>query len=99
MPIIAPSNSPEVSAAELRMAEEMPFEWEMDTWYRMKLMVVSGPEKAVVRGKVWPRDEPEPEAWTMTAEDPLPIQGGSPGLVSYTPVDAYYDNIQVTVNE
>jgi outer membrane protein assembly factor BamB len=86
-------------AAELRMAEEMPFEWEMDTWYRMKLMVVSGPEKAVVRGKVWPRDEPEPEAWTTTAEDPLPIQGGSPGLVSYTPVDAYYDNIQVMVNE
>jgi hypothetical protein len=81
------------------MAEEMPFEWEMDTWYRMKLMVDSGPGKAVVRGKVWPRDEAEPEAWTITAEDPLPIQGGSPGLVSYTPVDAYFDNIHVTVNE
>jgi hypothetical protein len=86
-------------AAELRMAEEMPFEWETDTWYRMKLMVENGPEKAVIRGKVWPRDEPEPAAWTMTAEDPLPIQGGSPGLVAYTPVDAFYDNLLVMVNE
>jgi outer membrane protein assembly factor BamB len=84
--------------SELRMARETPFSWEMDRWYRMKLRVETGPDAAIIRGKVWPRGEPEPEDWTLTAQDPHPIAGGSPGLVAYTPVDAYYDNIQVTPN-
>jgi outer membrane protein assembly factor BamB len=85
-------------AAELRMAEEVPFPWETDTWYTMKLRVDQEPDKTVVRGKVWKRDEPEPEAWTITVEDPYPIQNGSPGLVGYSPAPIHWDNLSVTVN-
>jgi hypothetical protein len=85
--------------AELRMMQEMPFEWQMDTWYRMKLRVERGADKALVKVKVWKRGTKEPADWTLTAEDPHPIAAGSPGLVSYAPVNAYWDNIQVTVNE
>ncbi len=52
-----------------------------------------------MRGKAWKAADPEPEAWTIAVEDPLPIAGGSPGLVGYAPAPVYYDNVKVTVNE
>lgn len=85
-------------AAELRMAKDMKFEWEMEKWYRLKLRVDVDENKALIRGKVWPRDQEEPEAWTITVEDPHPIAGGSPGLVAYSPSPLYYDNLKVTEN-
>ncbi len=83
----------------LRMAQETEFPWEAGTWYTLKMRVDSGGDKAVIRGKVWPRGQPEPEAWTITVEDPLPIRSGSPGLVAYSPVDVHFDNLKVTVNQ
>jgi len=85
--------------AEERIASEVPFEWEMDRWYHLKLRVDVEDQRARVRGKVWPKGDREPEAWTITVEDPFPIRGGSPGLIGYSPADAYYDNIKVTVND
>jgi hypothetical protein len=76
--------------SELRMARDIDYPWETGRWYRMKLRVDADEERATIRGKVWPRDEQEPEAWTLTVEDPLPIAGGSPGLVGYSPTDLYY---------
>jgi hypothetical protein len=83
----------------LRMAKETEFPWEAGTWYTMKLRVENGADKAVIRGKVWPRSQPEPAAWTIVVEDPLPISSGSPGLVAYSPVDVHFDNLKVTVNQ
>jgi outer membrane protein assembly factor BamB len=85
-------------SADLRMAQETPFTWEMDTWYVMKLRVEAGGEQALVRGKIWKRGEEEPEEWTLTVEDPHPITHGSPGVVGHARADAYWDNIKVTVN-
>jgi len=85
-------------AAEKRMAKTVDFAWEMGVWYRMKLRVDVDSGKALIRGKVWKRGEAEPEAWTITAEDPLPIDGGSPGLIGYAPCEIHYDNIKVTPN-
>lgn len=86
-------------SAALRMAKAVELPWEMDTWYHMKLRVDTGADKAVIRGKVWPKSEPEPEAWTIRVEDPHPIAGGSPGLLGYSSVDLFYDNLKVTVNQ
>ena len=36
--------------------------------------------------------------WTITIEDPLPIPGGSPGIVGYAPSVIHYDNITVQPN-
>jgi hypothetical protein len=85
-------------SSTLRMAREVDFAWEPDVWYRMKLRVEQHPDKAVIRGKVWRRDTAEPEAWSLTVEDPLPIRDGAPGLSGYSPVPTYYDNIEVTSN-
>ena len=40
-------------------------------------------DSAVVRGKVWPRDKPEPKEWTIEVTDPRPNREGSPGLYGY----------------
>ena len=86
-------------ASEFRMAQQVDFPWELETWYRMKMRVEHHGDKAVVKGKVWPRDAAEPADWSITVEDPLPIAGGSPGLVGYAPATVYYDNLKVTVND
>jgi hypothetical protein len=85
--------------SENRIATNQDFPWEMGVWYRMKLRVDVTEEKAIVRGKAWPRGEEEPSDWSITVEDPYPIQSGSAGLVSYSPADAFFDNIKVTVND
>ena len=81
-----------------RMAGQVPFQWEADRWYRIKLRVDTSEEKAVIRGKVWPRESPEPGDWTIVAEDPHPVRHGSPALYAYSPAPVYFDNVKVTSN-
>ena len=82
-------------SSDLRMVQRVPFEWEPDVWYTMKMRVDVEVGRAVVRGKVWKRGDAEPDAWTIEAEDPLPIRNGSPGLYGYSPANIYYDNVSV----
>ena len=82
-------------ASDLRMAKTIDFTWETDVWYTMKMMVEIMDDKAIIRGKVWRTGESEPEAWTITAEDPLPNREGSPGIYGYSPANIHYDNLKV----
>ncbi len=88
-------------SAQLRMATTVDFPWKEDIWYRMKFRVdiESEPPAAValLRGKVWPRDEDEPKEWTITARDESPNLAASPGLYGNAKVaELYLDNIEVT---
>ena len=81
----------------------IPFTWEPDKWYRMKLRVEQFEGKAVARGKAWPADSAEPEAWMIELEDDLPNRSGNPGLFGHSLVtpyksDIYYDNVLVVPN-
>lgn len=86
--------------AELeRFVEEVEYEWNPELWYTMKLRVDIEGEKAVVRGKIWPRDEPEPGAWTITAVDAIGNMQGSPALYGDAFTNIYFDNVKITKNE
>lgn len=85
--------------SELRLEKSVPFPWEPDVWYTMKLRVDQQGDKALLRGKVWRRGEPEPQEWTITAEDPQPVRQGSPGIYGYSAAEIFYDNVQVMVNQ
>jgi len=85
-------------AAELRIDERVPFEWQTNTWYTLKLQVSFNDNKALIKGKIWKMAENEPTDWTITVEDDFPIRAGSPGLVAYSPVDVFYDNVRVMEN-
>lgn len=85
--------------AELVKSANAPFAIEPDTWYHAKLRVDVAGEKGTVRGKVWKKGEPEPEAWTITLEDPIAVQEGSPGIYGDSVTDIYYDDFTVKVNQ
>ena len=95
-----------------RVKQEMEFDWKSKVWYHLKMTVEVQPgNKAIVRGKVWERDQKEPEAWTIEYTDPnaLPSghQQGSAGIYGFvtnvladspgSPI--YYDNLKITPNK
>ncbi len=95
--------------AQHRIDKTLPFPWKAGEWYRCKLEVVPEGESAVVHGKVWPRDKPEPKDWTIEVTDPRPNREGSPALYGNAAgirdevggagavgAEAFYDNVSVT---
>lgn len=82
-------------SSDLRMAKRIDFSWDMGVWYTMKMKVDIEGGKAIIRGKVWKKGDPEPDAWSIKVEDPLPIEEGSPALYGYSPATIYYDNVKL----
>jgi len=84
---------------QLRMAETVPFEWESNKWYTLKLQASVEDGKAVLRGKCWEKGKPEPKDWMVTAEDPVPNKEGSPGLFGdAVHAELFYDNMKMYKN-
>lgn len=82
------------------MTVRVPFEWNADTWYRMKLRVENLADGNVhVRGKVWPAGEPEPDAWTIEKIDTIGHTHGAPGIYADGISDVYFDNVKVYRNQ
>ena len=78
----------------------VPFAWKPDTWYHLKLRVENQPNGVTLaRGKVWPKGEPEPAAWTVEKVDKLGHRMGSPGLYADPNSEVYFDNLKVTANQ
>jgi outer membrane protein assembly factor BamB len=82
------------------MTVRVPFAWEKDTWYRMKLRVDNRPDgTSQVRGKVWPTGQTEPAAWTIEKIDKIPHREGSPGVYGDGIAEVYFDNVSVYPNK
>ena len=83
----------------------VPYKWEPDKWYHLKLSVEKNDKGgADVQGKVWPKGDKEPEKWVSNSQDTVPNPEGSPGLFGeslVTPIksEIYYDNIVVSPNK
>ena len=77
-----------------------PFAWKPDTWYRMKLRVENmDGGKTRVRGKAWPRDAAEPQAWLIDRTDPIGNREGSPGLFGDATYGLFFDNLKISPNQ
>ena len=85
---------------ETQRTARTDFAWSGDTWYRVKLQVENLDDGTVcARGKIWPRDEPEPSEWTLERIDEIPNKVGSPGIVAdATPNEVFIDNLEVRQN-
>ncbi len=83
-----------------QFSKTVPYSWKDKVWYTIKFQASNEDGKAMLKGKVWPRDEKEPEAWSIEATDDLPNLQGSPGLFGDTSNkgEFYFDNIQVFAN-
>jgi hypothetical protein len=85
--------------AHLRINEEKKLEKDpVGKWYTLKFVVDPSGKEAVIRGKMWPRGEDEPEEWTLEAHDPNKNDHGSPGLYVYRLPNGitYMDNVVVS---
>lgn len=93
----------EVNSNHDRLKASVPFEWDYNVWYRLKTRVDVNPDgSGVIRAKAWPRDQPEPEAWTIEVPHKNAHTHGSPGLFGFTPQNkkrVYVDNVSVTPNQ
>ncbi len=84
---------------DTRFSKSVPFAWKPNTWYTMKFQAVTAGSTTLLKGKVWPRDEKEPDAWTVEAVDDTGNLNGSPGLFgNANEAEILYDNILVTPN-
>jgi outer membrane protein assembly factor BamB len=92
---------------ETERTVRVDYAWKPDTWYVMKLEVQTlDGGKVRARGKVWPKGEAEPAAWTIERVDPIGNVKGSPGIYADAMNSAetggsemYYDNIKVYPNK
>lgn len=83
-----------------RFSKTIEFKWEPSKWYTMKFEASVKDDKAIVRGKVWPRDEQEPDKWTLEAVDDLPVYAAAPGMFgNASNAEITIDNIKVYENE
>ncbi len=82
-----------------RFSKSVPFAWKENTWYTLKFRAAAENGKAVLKGKVWKRDETEPPTWTIEAVDEAPNLVGSPGVFgNASDSEIFIDNILVTKN-
>lgn len=82
-----------------RFSKTVPFAWKPDTWYTIKFRAAIEDGKAVLRGKVWPRGEAEPEAWSIEAVDEAGNFQGSPGMYgNANDAEIFIDNVTVKPN-
>jgi len=83
-------------------SKTIPFAWEAGRWYTMKLEARTHvatsdmDEYVVLRGKVWPRGEPEPATWTIEGVHEAGNRQGSPGFFGNSKdSEIYIDNVSV----
>ena len=77
-------------------SKTIPFPWEAGRWYVMKFEARTSGKAAMLRGKVWPRGEAEPDAWTIEATHAAGNLQGSPGFFGNSKdSEIYIDNVTV----
>ena len=85
-----------------RFRHSVPFSIKTKSWYCLKTRVdVDEMGNGMIRAKAWPKDEEEPEIWTLEVEHANAHRHGSPGIYAMSPQSkkkVYIDNISVTQN-
>jgi outer membrane protein assembly factor BamB len=82
-----------------RFSKTIDFKWKPNVWYTMKLQASIVDDNAVLKAKVWPRDEKEPAKWTLEATDDLPVYEAAPGMFgNASNAEITLDNIKVFPN-
>ena len=77
-------------------SKTIPFAWEAGRWYTIRFEARTQGGDAHLRGKVWPRGTPEPDAWTIEAVHEAGNLQGSPGFFGNSKdSEIYIDNVTV----
>ena len=86
-----------------RVAESVPFKFDSKKWYTLKTRVDTNDDgSGMVRAKAWPKDEPEPDAWTIEFKVNDVHKKGAPGLYAFAingKYRVYIDDVSITSNK
>ena len=74
----------------------VPYEWKLDQWYNVKIMVSSKDE--TLYGKMWAEGEAEPEDWLTQEILTSRLDEDGVGLMSYNAI-TYFDDVIVATSE
>jgi outer membrane protein assembly factor BamB len=78
----------------------VPFTWQANTWYRLKVSAQNQADGSVrVRGKAWAVGQPEPAAWLIDKVDPDGHRQGAPGMFIDAQFGAHLDNFRLSPNQ
>ena len=85
-----------------RFRYSVPFTIETKSWYRLKTKIdILEDGTGLIQAKAWPKDQDEPEAWTLEIPHKIPHVQGAPGLYAMSPQSkkkVYIDNIKIFQN-
>ena len=89
------------SQVATHFSKTIPFAWEAGRWYTMvfeaRTLPAAQGSGALLRGKVWPRGEPEPAEWTIEATHAGGNLQGSPGFFGNSKdSEIFIDNVSVS---
>src|SRR5262249_11642878 len=85
---------------ETQRTVTVPFKWDADKWYHLKLRVENMPDgKVRIRGKAWPTGDAEPGQWMIDKVDAIGNREGAPGLFVDAEFGAYLDNFKIAANQ
>ncbi|MDF1812435.1 MAG: PQQ-binding-like beta-propeller repeat protein [Verrucomicrobiales bacterium] len=100
--LIGNANVLEISSNHERVKHSVPFRISANKWYTLKTKVDTNEDgSGVVRGKVWVKGEPEPDAWTIEFEHKNVHKKGAPGIFGFSPQSqksVFVDNVSITQN-
>ncbi|HRQ89657.1 MAG TPA: PQQ-binding-like beta-propeller repeat protein, partial [Bacteroidia bacterium] len=101
--LVGNANVIEISSNQERVWLTQPFPISANKWYTLKTRVdIAEDGSGVVRGKAWPKGDPEPEAWTIEFHHKDAHKQGCPGIFGFSPQSmksVYVDNLSVTPNQ
>ena len=84
---------------EVKRTVTVPFTWQADAWYHLKLRVENTADgKVRALGKAWPTGQAEPATWMIDKVDPMGNRQGAPGVFAFAQFGAYLDNIKIVAN-
>ncbi len=90
----------EVSSNHDRLKQSVKFPIKPNTWYRLKTRVKANDDgTGTVFGKAWPRDEEEPDEWTIEVPVKDVHPEGAPAIFAFSPQSqrrVFIDNIKVS---
>lgn len=73
----------------------IPFKWELDKWYSIKIMVEKG---GTFYGKMWAEGDKEPDKWMTQENLASHLDEDGVGFVSYHCI-TYFDDVVVATSE
>lgn len=97
--LVGNANALQVVSNYDRFQRSVPFPVKAGEWYRLKTQIdIQEDGSGLVRAKAWPREEAEPEQWTLEEVHPKPHLLGAPGIYAMSPQSqkkVYFDNLKI----